>query len=550
MRREIFMASISIPVRSQDKAKSGLLGWLATVDHKKVGLMYMVMAFVFFIGSGLLALIIRTQLAAPGMTLVDPNTYNQIFTMHGTGMIFLFTIPMLVGGFGNYFLPIMIGARDVAFPRLNAFSFWITLGAGLVMSIAFLVGDRSAAAWTAYVPLSTSTYSPQSGMDIWLLGLILAGIGSTLGAVNFMVTIFTMRAPGMTAWRIPMFVWAMATTAVMVLLATPVLTAALVMLVADRNFSTQFFTTSNARLWQHMFWFYSHPAVYIMVLPAMGVVSEVLPVFSRKPLFGAKAVVISTALIGILGFTTWVHHMFVSGVSPAIERFFIFTTMVIAVPTGVKMFNWIFTMWGGSLNLKTPLLMCIGFLSTFVIGGITGVIQAAGPVDSYLHNSYWVVAHFHYVLFGGSVFGIFAGLYYWAPKMVGRMFDDKLGKLHFVLMFFGFNLTFFPMHILGLEGMPRRIATYAGDRGWAAGNLVATIGAFTIALSILVFIINLVKIARSKEAAPADPWEGNTLEWMIPSPPPEYNFAVIPTVQSDRPALDARNGGVTPAAHH
>jgi cytochrome c oxidase subunit 1 len=534
------MASISIPTSSQDKAKYGLLGWLATVDHKKVGLMYMAMAFFFFVGSGILALIIRTQLAIPGSTFVsDPNVYNQIFTMHGTGMIFLFTIPMLVGGFGNYFLPILIGARDVAFPRLNAFSFWITLFAGIVMSVAFVIGDRSHAAWTAYVPLSNRTYSPQAGMDIWLLGLILAGIGSTLGAVNFMVTVVTMRAPGMTAWRIPMFVWAMITTAVMILLATPVLTAALVMLVADRNFSTQFFGTSNARLWQHMFWFYSHPAVYIMILPAMGVISEVLPVFSRKPLFGLKAVVISTALIGILGFTTWAHHMFVSGISPQLERFFIFTTMVIAVPTGVKMFNWIFTMWGGSLNMKTALLMCFGFLSTFVIGGITGVIQAVGPINGYLHNSYWVVAHFHYVLFGGSVFGIFAGLYYWAPKMLGKMFDERLGKLHFWLMLIGFNVTFFPMHILGLQGMPRRIATYEGGRGWESSNLTATIGAFILAFSILIFIIACVKLIKSPPA-PADPWEGNTLEWMIPSPPPEFNFAKIPTVRSDRPARDER----------
>lgn len=539
------MASISIPASVRNRSRSGLLGWLATVDHKKIGIMYIVMSFLFFIGAGIMALLIRLQLAAPNMQIVDPQTYNQLFTMHGSVMIFLFTIPLLVGGFGNYFVPIMIGARDVAFPRLNAFSFWITLGAGLVMLGAFLVGARSDASWVAYVPYSNKQFSPTIGMDIWLLGVILLGIGSTLGAVNFLVTVFSMRAPGMTAWRIPMFVWAMVTTAAMVLLATPVLTAALLMLVADRNFATQFFTTNNARLWQHMFWFYSHPAVYIMVLPAMGIISEILPVFSRKPLYGLKAVVISTALIGILGFTTWVHHMFVSGTDPLVSRFFMFTTMVIAVPTGVKMFNWIFTMLGGSLNLKTPLLMVFGFLSTFVIGGITGVVQALIPLDQYLHNSYWVVAHFHYVLFGGSVFGIFAGLYYWVPKMFGRMLDDKLGKLHFVLMWLGFNLTFFPMHILGLMGMPRRIATYAGDRGWDTGNLIATIGAFMIALSVLVFIINVIKSARNGERAGNDPWEGNTLEWMTASPPPEYNFRDIPEVTSERPLFDERMKGLS-----
>jgi cytochrome c oxidase subunit 1 len=539
------MASISIPVSARESVNRGLLSWLATVDHKKIGILYIVMSFFFFIGAGIMALLIRLQLAAPNMTVVDPTTYNQLFTMHGSVMIFLFTIPMLVGGFGNYFVPLMIGARDVAFPRLNAFSFWITLGAGSVMLGGFLLGARSDAAWVAYVPYSNKQFSPTIGMDIWLLGVILLGIGSTLGAVNFLVTVFSMRAPGMTAWRIPMFVWAMATTAAMVLLATPVLTAALLMLVADRNFATQFFTANNARLWQHMFWFYSHPAVYIMILPAMGIISEILPVFSRKPLYGLKAVVVSTILIGFLGFTTWVHHMFVSGVDPVVQRFFMFTTMVIAVPTGVKMFNWVFTMIGGSLSLKTPLLMVFGFLSTFLIGGITGVVQALIPLDQYLHNSYWVIAHFHYVLFGGSVFGIFAGLYYWWPKMFGRLLDDKLGKVHFWMMWIGFNLTFFPMHILGLLGMPRRIATYGAGRGWETSNLIATIGAFIIALSILIFIFNVIKSIRNGERAGDDPWEGNTLEWATSSPPPEYNFKVIPEVVSERPLFDDRMRGLT-----
>ena len=550
------MASITIPVSARSKVNTGLLSWLSSVDHKKIGIMYMVMAFTFFIGAGILALLIRLQLAAPDLKIVDQGMYNQLFTMHGTGMIFLFVIPMLVGGFGNYFVPLMIGARDVAFPRLNAFSFWITLGAAVVMMGGFMVGAlaeyvpalkfllsngvlSSNAMWVAYVPLSNKQFSPQIGMDIWLIGLILNGIGSTLGAVNFLVTAYTMRAPGMTVWRIPMFVWSMIVTAAMILLATPVLTAALIMLTADRNFATQFFNNTNTRLWQHMFWFYSHPAVYIMVLPAMGILSEVLPVFSRKPIFGPKAIIISTILIGVLGFSTWAHHMFVSGISPAVETFFMFTTMVIAVPTGVKMFNWIATMWKGSLNLKTPLLMCFGFLSTFLIGGITGVIQGSGPVDSYLHNSYWVVAHFHYVLFGGSVFGIFAGFFYWFPKITGKMLDDRLGRFQAIFMWIGFNTTFFPFHILGLMGMPRRIATYLPGRGWDTANLIATIGAFMIAASVLVFIWNCIKL-RNAPAAGNDPWEGFTLEWSTTSPPPEYNFAEIPTVHSERPLWDER----------
>ncbi|HEY3290897.1 MAG TPA: cbb3-type cytochrome c oxidase subunit I, partial [Anaerolineae bacterium] len=375
------MASVSIPV-ARPGILSQLAGWLTTVDHKKIGIMYIVSTFFFFLLSGIFALIIRLQLMAPGMQIVDQNVYNELFTMHGTGMIFLFIIPMLVG-LGNYIIPLQIGARDMAFPRINALSFWMLLFAGLVMEGGFLIGGTASnAAWTAYVPLSTRQFSPQSGMDIWLFGIVLLGISSTLGGVNFLVTIYTMRAPGMTMWRIPIFTWTMIVTAAMILLATPVLTAALIMLITDRNFNTQFFTTASPRLWEHMFWFYSHPAVYIMVVPAMGILSEVIPVFSRRPLFGLKVMVLSTILIGALGFTTWVHHMFVSGVDPVVERFFMFTTMVIAVPTGVKIFSWIATMWKGSVLAKTPLLMCLGFISTFVLGGITGVIQGAIPIDT------------------------------------------------------------------------------------------------------------------------------------------------------------------------
>jgi cytochrome c oxidase subunit I len=548
------MASIPIPAHR----KSLLVDLLTTVDHKKIGVMYMVASFVFFIFSGVLALIIRTQLAAPGLKIIDQNLYNQVFTMHGTGMIFLFTIPMLVGGFGNYFLPLQIGARDVAFPRINAYSFWMYIFAAIVMEGGFALAmlanvsgmpdplglkDMAAnAAWTSYPPLS-SVSPAKAGMDIWLFGLILNGIASTLGAVNFVVTAWSMRAPGMTTWRIPLFTWAMITTAVMILFSTPVLTAALVMLTSDRNFGTQFFRSSDTRLYQHMFWFYSHPAVYIMVLPAMGIISEVLPVFARKPLFGPKAIILSTILIALLGFTTWAHHMFVSGISPELQRFFMFTTMVIAVPTGIKIFNWIFTLWGGSLNMKTALLMMFGFISTFTVGGITGVVQGMVPADLQLHNTYWVVAHFHYVLFGGSVFGIFGGFFYWMPKITGKMLGEGLGKLQFWLMFIGFNLTFGPMHLLGLYGMPRRIATYyAGRPGWDLNNLLSTLGAFTIALAVLIFIINFWKTMAGPRNAPENPWEGNTLEWDTTSPPPEYNFKHIPTVTSDRPLWDKRHG--------
>ena len=526
--------------------RSGLYEWLTTTDHKKIGILYVVNSFIFFFLGGILALGIRTELALPGVQFVDGEVYNQLFTMHGTTMIFLFIIPMLVG-FGNYVVPLQIGAPDMAFPRINALSFWMLPLGGILLFLGFVTGGAASAGWTSYAPLSEDRLgglaSSGSGQDLWIMGLTLIGTSSILGGINFLVTIFKMRAPGMTMFRMPILVWTVLVTSILQVMATPVLTSALIMLFIDRNYGGHFFDPSNggiAILWQNVFWFYSHPAVYIMVLPAMGMISEILPVFSRKPLFGYKAFVFATAGIGALGFSVWAHHMFTTGL--VFLPFFSLMTFLIAVPTGVKMFNWVFTLWRGKLTFSTPLLFALGFLSMFLLGGINGAFSAAVPVDFALQDTYWVVAHLHYVLFGGSVFGVFAGVYYWFPKMTGRMLNESLGKLQFVLIFIGFNLTFFPMHQLGLAGMPRRIADYAANAGWNDLNLAASIGGFVIAASMIPFLWNVFISLRNGRIAGDDPWQANTLEWATSSPPPPYNFDHLPEIRSERPLFDLRHG--------
>jgi len=524
--------------------KSALYDWLTTTDHKKIGILYIINSLLFFFIGGVLALGVRTELAQPGLQFLSDLQYNEFFSMHATFMIFLFIIPILAG-FGNYVVPLQIGAPDMAFPRINAMSFWMLPLGGILLLLGFVTGGTAAAGWTSYAPLSEDRplAAVGSGQDLWIVAIVLIGTSSILGAINFLVTIFKMRAPGMTLFRMPIMVWTVLVTSVLVLMATPVITSALIMLFIDRNYGGSFFDPSrggDAILYQNIFWFYSHPAVYVMVLPAMGMISEILPVFSRKPLFGYKAFIFATAAIGALGFSVWAHHMFTTGA--VYLPFFSVMTFLIAIPTGVKMFNWIFTMWRGQLMLKTPMLFAIGFLTMFLIGGINGAISASVPVDFALHDTYWVVAHLHYVLFGGSVFGVMAGFYYWFPKMTGRMLNETVGKVQFVLMFIGFNLTFFPMHELGLAGMPRRIADYASTAGWNDLNLLATIGGFTIAFSMLPLLWNIFVSLRNGQPAGDDPWEGNTLEWATTSPPPAYNFDHLPEIRSERPVFDLRHG--------
>jgi len=507
--------------------------WLTTVDHKRIGILYGTSAFIFFLVGGIEALFIRVQLMFPNMNFVSAQTYNELFTMHGTTMIFLAVMP-LSAAFFNYMIPLMIGARDVAFPRLNALSYWIFLSGALFLNSSWLFGLAPDGGWFGYANLTTIQFSPKHTIDFWMLGLQILGLSSMLAGFNFLVTIINMRAPGMTLMRMPVFIWMSFVTQFLLVLAFPAITVALILLMFDRFFGTLFYAPAagaDPLLWQHLFWIFGHTEVYILILPAMGIVSEVLPTFARKPLFGAPVVIYSGIMIGFFGFGVWSHHMFSVGMGPVADAAFSISTMLIAVPTGVKILNWIGTLWGGSIRFKTPLYFSLGFIAMFTMGGLSGIMHASPPVDLQQTDTYFVVAHFHYVLFGGSIFGLFSGIYYWWPKINGKLLDERLGLWHFWLMMLGFNMTFFPQHYLGLIGMPRRIYTYAPDLGWNFWNLVSTIGAFLIAVSLLFFIANVIRTMRSGPVAGNDPWDGRTLEWSIPSPPPVYNFARVPEVQ-------------------
>ncbi|MEI7647633.1 MAG: cytochrome c oxidase subunit I [Actinomycetes bacterium] len=517
-----------------------VISWVTSTDHKVIGYMYLITSFVFFLIAGLMAMVIRAELFSPGLQFVTNEQYNQLFTMHGTLMLFLFATPLFVG-FGNVIMPLQIGSPDVAFPRLNMVSYWFFLFGGIIVTAGFLTQQGAADfGWFAYAPLNDAVHSPSIGSDMWIMGLALSGLGTILGSVNFITTIICMRMPGMTMFRMPIFTWNILATSVLVIMVFPVLAACLLVLEIDRKFGALIFTSDNggALLWQHLFWFFGHPEVYILALPFFGIVSEILPVFSRKPIFGYKGLVIATLAIAGLSMSVWAHHMYVTG--GVLLPFFAALTMLIAVPTGVKFFNWIGTMWRGSLSFETPMLWTVGFLVTFLFGGLTGIILAAPPLDFAVSDTYFVVAHFHYVVFGTVVFAMFAGFYFWWPKMTGKMLDERLGKIHFWLLFIGFHTTFLIQHWLGVKGMPRRYADFLPQDGYTGMNQISSLGSFLLGISTLFFLWNVIKTWRTAPKVETnDPWGwGRSLEWATSCPPPRHNFVTLPRVRSESPAFD------------
>jgi cytochrome c oxidase subunit 1 len=522
-------------------AKTGLVGWLTTVDHKKIGLMYAAFACFFFLVGGLEALAIRTQLIVPNNRFISAQFYNELFTMHGTTMIFLAVMP-LNAAFFNLLIPLQIGARDVAFPRLNTFSLWVFVAGAIILNVGWLSyvipgfnTGAPAIGWFGYAPLTSKAFTPEAATDLWVFGLQILGLSSIVASLNFIVTIINLRAPGLTMMRLPVFCWMSLVTSFLLVFALPPIAIALVEVMFDRNFGTNFFEASNGGqpiLWQHLFWVFGHPEVYILILPPMGYVSEILPTFSRKPLFGYPIVVFSGAAIGFIGFGVWSHHMFTTGMGTVATAAFSLATMAIAVPTGVKIFNWIGTLWGGHIVTRTPMMFALGFIWMFMLGGFSGIMHSAAPADAQQQDSYFVIAHFHYVLIGGATFALLAAIHYWFPKFFGRLVPEFWGKLSFWIIFVGFNTTFFPMHFLGLNGMPRRTWTYDANMGWNEGNFIATIGAYTLGLGVFTYFAVLIYTYFKGEKCGNDPWDARTLEWSIPSPPPEYNFKVIPTVHA------------------